>query len=460
MKKLLLLVAIVIATTCNIMSQVRFGAPFTDNMVIKQSSEVAIWGTASGYQSITIVASWLPADTVVVKATSHGVWSTTIKTPKADNKAHTIKANGTVLKNVMLGEVWLCSGQSNMAWSASKKIKDGEQHIAEASHPNIRIFQTPLLGSATPQDNVDAKWVTCTPETMSKTSAVGYFFARELHRELDVPVGIIVSAWGGRPAAPFIPIEYLDEELLDNLSTNSQGVLVHQPAVIYNKMIHPVVPYGLSGAIWYQGESNRLKAAYYDKMMRTLIESWRDKFQNENLPFYAVQIAPNDYKSNDTFAAEIREAQEKTSLLHHSGMVVISDLVDNVKNIHPTDKLSVGIRLSKFALSEVYGFDIKEYKSPTLSKVTFDKKKAVVELKDLHSKLSCSAKRINGFTIAGDDNQFVEAEAKIVGNKIEVWSSAVKSPVKVRYCFDDTTIGNLFTEAGLPVAPFRSDRDF
>lgn len=457
MKKLTLsLLALLCATLCA--AQTKLCSVYTDNMVLQQNAQVPIWGTSAPMQQVTIIASWNTKDTIRTISDNMGEWRAVLKTPKADLAAHTIRCNDLKISNVMLGEVWLCSGQSNMEWNVNRGILNGEQEAAAATYPYIRICRVPLRASNTPQNLVDVKWESCTPEIMRATSAVGFFFARSLYKELNVPIGIISSAWGGTPAEVWIPEEFFTPDMLKNAVTETNNWRPNKPAKAYNQMIHPLVPFTLAGVIWYQGESNRVWAAHYDNLMKVLIGSWRKLFGNAKLPFYFVQIAPFNYAQNkDTYAAELREAQQKTAdELANTGMVVVSDLVDDVRNIHPINKQDVGARLSKFALAEVYGKDVKDYKSPTFRSMTVRSDRALITFNNPTARLICTGSKIEGFVIAGADGVFVPADAKIVGNQIEVWAKGIEKPTQVRYCFDDTTCGNLKTEAGLPVAPFRS----
>lgn len=442
-------------------AQLRLAPILTDNMVMCQSTQVPVWGTAPSASKVRIVASWAPADTIVAKADPSGRWRAELKTPKADNKAHTVSFNDIVLKNVALGEVWIASGQSNMEWNVVRGILDGETHAAAANNADIRVFQVPLLGSPTPQDRLQASWSVCSPEVMRKMSAVGYFFARKLVAELGVPIGVISTAWGGTPAEPWIPAEAVEanEKLSGKLVKQGNQWRPIEVGACYNQMIHPLVPFAVSGAIWYQGESNRENAEVYDELMTTLITSWRAKFGRE-LPFYFVQIAPFNYGAGDLLASIVREQQEQTSRrLPKTGMVVVSDRVNDVNNIHPLDKTTVGERLAAFALAEVYARDVKNYKSPTFNSVSFDKGKAYVTLNDASCGVVVEGKKAVGMKIAGADGEFVEAEVKVLpDNRLEVYSRAVKEPRAVRYAFDDTTMGNIFSTAKLPLAPFRTDK--
>ena len=444
-------------------AQVRPAPVFTDHMVVRQKAVNPVWGTAPSNSKIEVVASWAPTDTVRTRSNSSGRWSVELAAPAADGKSHTVKINDVVLTDVVLGEVWLASGQSNMEWNVVRGIENGEAAAAAADRPDIRFFQVPLLGASTPQNRLEAAWVRSTPAAMRTVSAVGYFFAVELNRVLNVPVGLISSAWGGTPAEPWIPAAVVEgnERLRGKLVQATNPWRPIEPGECYNQMIYPFAGYGLNGVIWYQGESNRENASAYNELMTTLIQSWRAAFASPNLPFYFVQIAPFDYGKQDLLAAVVREQQELTAkTVPHTGMVVVSDRVHDVKNIHPIDKLTVGNRLAAFALNEVYGVAVPNYKSLTFASATFGKGRATVYLNNAEAgvKVRGGAKQVVGFTVAGADGAFVPGEAKInKDGSIEVWNKQVKQPEAVRYCFDDTTVGNLTNAAGLPVAPFRSD---
>lgn len=446
-----------------IWAQVRPAPIFTDHMVVRQKATNPVWGTAPASSKIEVIASWAPTDTLRTQASASGRWSVTLSTPAADGKSHTLKINNIELKDVVLGEVWLASGQSNMEWSVRHGIENGEAVAAAATHPDIRFFQVPTLGAATPQNSVQAAWAPSTPETMRRVSAVGYFFARELNRTLNVPVGLISSAWGGTPAEPWIPawVFEVNPRLKDARARQANPWRPIEPGECFNQMIAPFAGYGVNGVVWYQGESNRENAAVYNELMTALIGSWRVAFSNPSLPFYFVQIAPFTYGQNDLAAAVVREQQELTwKSVPHTGMVVVMDRVHDIKNIHPIDKLTVGQRLAGFALNEVYRIEVPNYKSPTFASASFDKGRATVRLNDAAGLQVRGGKQpIVGFTVAGIEGLFVPAQAKI--NKegsVEVWAKEVDQPTSVRYCFDDTTVGNLTNAAGLPVAPFRSDK--
>ncbi len=461
MKKTLLTFLITLAFTTTMFARIILPSVFSDNMVLQQNSKVAIWGWSDPGETVKIVASWNSSDTVKVKADNSSEWKTAINTIGAGGpySVKIIGNGGVELKNVMLGEVWICSGQSNMEMNVTWKLINGEEEAAQANHPNIRIFQVQKIGAEFPQQDCHATWTPCTPETMRNTSAVGYFFARELQQKLNVPVGIIVSAWGGTPAEVWIEKSRVenDPELNQSKYNEHFDWWPRTAGALYNSMIYPFVPYGIAGAIWYQGESNCGNYPIYSKLMKTLIESWRADF-GKDFPFYFVQIAPYDYgdKGTSEYLREQQSVAAKT--VPNTGMVVISDLVDNIKDIHPKDKLNVGKRLANYALAETYKQNMGAYKSPAYQSMQVEKGKVRLTFSDVVSGLKCTAKTPEKFLIAGADQKFVPATAKIDGKDIVLSSKEVKDPVAVRFCFDDTTMPDVFSSEGLPLAPFRTDK--
>lgn len=454
---LLILFVSILSLTSN--SKIVLPEIFSDNMVLQQNSKVAIWGWAEAGQTVKIVASW-NNDTVKAVANNSAKWETNLSTINAGGpyNIEIIGSNKHVLKNVMLGEVWLCSGQSNMEWSVNAKIMNGEEEAALANFPNIRIFHIQKMGAEFPQQFCEANWTECTPKTMRATSAVGYFFARHLTQKLNVPVGIIVSAWGGTPAEVWIE----KNRILNNPDLEKskyKEVFKWWPGEagsLYNSMIYPLIPYNIAGAIWYQGESNCGNYQIYSELMKTLIENWRNDFKKD-FPFYFVQIAPYNYGENGT-SEFLREQQDIASKkVPNTGMVVVSDLVDNIKDIHPLNKQDVGKRLANYALSETYKINVGDYKSPAYNSMKVENGKIVLSFNNASSGLKCSEKTPLKFLISGDDKNFVVADAKIVGETIILSSKLVKTPVAARFCFDDTSVPDVFSNSGLPLAPFRTD---
>lgn len=444
-------------------AQVALPSVFTDHMVLQQQSSAPVWGWGYADQPIKVVGSWAPGDTTTTTVDAKGHWQVSIPTAAAGGP-YTLSVIGdktVTLQDVMLGEVWVCSGQSNMEWTANAGLTDKENEIAAANHPNIRFFHIPRRGSDAPQDDCAASWAVCTPQTMPNTSAVGYFFARQLTKDKGVPVGLIVSAWGGTPAEVWAPAEVVTDTptLRENWSDKEYPWWPITPGVLYNQMIHPIAKYRIAGSLWYQGESNHEKYSSYGLLMKKLIESWRADF-GKDMPFYFVQIAPFKYGSKENTPALLREQQEFVArLVPNTGMVVVSDQVDNVADIHPVSKQQVGIRLARLALAETYGEKLADYKSPVYKSMEVKKNKAMITFLNADCGLQCKGKKVEGLQIAGADGKWQPADGEVKGNSLIVSARGVKAPTQVRYCFDDATEGNLFTVAGLPVAPFRTDRE-
>lgn len=464
MKKTLITVAIGLLLIANAKAQITLPNVFSDNMVLQRNNKVPVWGWGTASETLKIVGSWAPQDTLRTQVEPDGRWKVILPTTNAGGPytLEVIGSNKQLFKNIMLGEVWLCSGQSNMEWKPAQGLVDKDKEISASTYPDIRIFTTPKRGALYPQNNSEGKWEGCSPEVMKQSSAVAYFFARQLHKTLQVPVGIIVSAWGGTPAEVWLPEEAVkaDSVLEKNKATQTFPWWPIEAGRLYNQMIHPFIPYRIAGTIWYQGESNQERCSSYDALMQKLIQSWRTKFEND-FPFYFVQIAPHTYNAKGNKPALLREQQEKTAKeMPGTGMVVISDLVDDIHNIHPINKQLVGLRLANMALAKNYNKDLKGWKSPTFASMTVEKNKAIIHFNSAEAGLSCSQKKIVGLKIAGNAGEWVDATAKIVGNTLVVSAPPVKHPSKVSYCFDEATVGNLFSKEGVPVAPFRTDRGF
>lgn len=461
MKHIIILFLIFSTFSINAFGKITLPSVFADNMVLQQNSEVAIWGWSLPGETVSIVPGWNIKDTIRVKASNYSVWKTNIQTISAGGP-YSIEIFGSSkvkLNNVMLGEVWLCSGQSNMEWRADFGITNKEKEVANANFPNIRIFNIQRIAAEYPQNNCFGTWTECTSETMTSTSAIAYFFARELNKKLDVPVGIIVSAWGGTPAEVWIKESLVENNPEFDNAKYSQVTdwWPIKPGATYNSMIVPIAPYGIAGVLWYQGESNCPTYQVYSLMQKTLIENWRSDFKKE-FPFYFVQIAPFDYGA-DLNSAYLREQQEiTTKIVPNTGMIVISDLVDDVKDIHPKNKVDVGIRLANYALSETYGKNAGAYKSPVYKSMQVEKNKIRVSFNNVLTSLKYAAKSSTRFMIAGNDQNFIPAKTKIEGNTVVVSSKKIKNPVAVRFCFDNTSIPDIFSSEGLPLAPFRTDK--
>ena len=429
---------------------------FGDNMVLQRNSEVKIWGWGNPKEEIKLVSSWNNHE-YKVTANNQAQWELKIKTPEAGGP-FTISIKGyneVVLKNILIGEVWVCSGQSNMEMSASWGIDNGEEEAKNATNPNIRFFMVPKLTATTPQNNLLGNWTESTPETMKNFSAVGYFFAKRLREDLkNVPIGLISSNWGGTPAEIWMPEEVIQNDaiLLENAKKlNEQEYGPRQPGRAYNAMIYPFVGFKIAGTLWYQGESN-VGSEVYDKTLSALITSWRKVWQ-EDFPFYFVQIAPYKTGSNNFSNVTVRNSQRKVlQQVNTTGMVVISDVSDTI-DIHPKDKKSVGIRLANLALANTYKKNIGLVNGPLFKDVKIEKNKAIVSFNDADG-LYFKNKTSNQFEVAGVDGIYYSAEASIKNNQVILTSKKVTSPAKVRFAWGNTIQSDLFNKVNLPASCF------
>lgn len=443
---------------CLTSAAVRLPAILGSHMVLQQNSEVKLWGWSSPAEKITIKTSW---DTITYKTTggSTAKWITKIKTPAAGGP-YSITINGsTILEDVMIGETWVCSGQSNMEWSGDQNLKQCLDEMPNATNKNIRLFYVPKSTSGFPQENCGGSWKVCTPEEMKHFSAVGYFFGKKIQQALNVPIGLINSNWGGTPAETWTPKNEVEND--SELNSAAQKLKPTDwwptlPGYAYNAMIYPITNFEIAGAIWYQGESNVPTYSSYKQLMTKMITSWREAWQKE-FPFYFVQIAPFSGYGQNNWCALQRETQTRCLSIPKTGMVVISDLVDDIKNIHPVNKIDVSARLANLALVKSYDKSGLNYKFPMYKGMKNEKDKIRIEFKNAENGLMAKDKSITEIYIAGEDRRFQPALAKIDGNTLIVWNKSIKSPVSVRFGFTNTAIPNLFSKEGLPVNLFRTD---
>jgi sialate O-acetylesterase len=441
-------------------ANIRLPALIASDMVLQQQSTLAVWGWADPAEKVYITTSWNnKLDSTVT--TGDANWKMNITTPAAGGP-YTITVKGwntIVLENVMIGEVWICSGQSNMEWSSNQQLPQILEELPNSLNKDIRLFHTPKTTSLYPQDDLEGKWKVCSPESLKGFSAIGYFFGKKLQQELKVPVGLINASWGGTPAETWTPADKVtgDMELQKaaNALNKSQWWPV-APGLAYNAMIAPATNFTIAGAIWYQGESNTGTAGTYQKLFTQMIDSWRKAWQKE-FPFYYVQIAPFTY-GNKHIGALLREQQSKTLSFSKTGMVVITDLVDNVKDIHPTNKKDVAARLANLALGDTYKKISGGYRSPAYNRMEINKDKITIYFDHAESGLMTKGTaKPTEFFIAGEDKNFVPADVKIDKSRVIVSSKQVKNPVAVRFGFSNTAMPNLFNKEGLPVDPFRTD---
>ena len=452
LRNIIYLLALVYSTGS--FSQVQMPSFFSDNMVLQQDTLVAIWGTDKANVKVEVSTSW--GEKIATKTNEKGQWKVNVKTPIAGKTAYNVNIKGTnevVLKDVLIGEVWLCSGQSNMEWSANSGIDNKEEEIKNADYPNIRLFTVEKRTADAPQDNLVGTWEVCSSETMVNFSAVSYFFARKLKGEMNIPIGLIDSSWGASCAEVWTPEYVFDEnpELLESykLIQPNQWVTIER-STLYNAMIAPITDFKIAGVLWYQGESNTANAESYANLFKSMIKSWRKAWDNP-FPFYFVQIAPFKY-GGAYQGAIVRNQQRLTLELENTGMVVTSDIC-TIDDIHPQNKQDVGLRLANIALKEHYGVIGKEVHSPLFQEAIIKGNKIEVAFSNAEG-LYSKGKEITDFEVAGTDEVFYPAKAKIVGSKIVVGSKKVKEPKNVRFAWHSTAIPNLYNGANLPASTF------
>jgi len=429
------------------------------HMVLQQSKAVKIWGWGAPEELVTIKTSW-DTTNYITKTGNGAKWITEIKTP-GPGGPYRISISGSneiILEDVLIGEVWVCSGQSNMEWSGDQKVQQSIDESPKANNKNIRFFYVPKATAEYPQDNVQGSWVVCSPEEMLHFSAIGYFFGKNLENNLKRPIGLINSNWGGTPAETWTPSYIIEQDSILLQSTKKQNIFSAWPnkvGIAYNAMIAPLTQFSIAGVIWYQGESNTERYYIYNKLFTKMIGAWR-KAWDYDFPFYYVQIAPFAYV-NKYIGALLREAQTDASQYPNTGMVVISDLVPDTNNIHPPLKKEVAERLANLALSKQYGFRNLIYQSPSFDSYKIEKDKIIVSLKYAPNGLQIKGDEACCFEIAGNNKIFVEAQVKIQGSQIIVFNKSINQPIAVRFAFNNTSRPNLFSKEGLPVNLFRTD---
>ena len=447
-------------TFSNVIADVRLPSIIGNHMVLQQKSDVKIWGWCDPGEKIKITTGW---DTLTYNTTgsSGAKWNVIVKTPVAGGP-YILTINGhnkIILEDILIGEVWDCSGQSNMEMNYNWGVKQYSTDVENATNKNIRFFHIPRLTAEYPQEDTKGQWVVCNPEDMKQFSLAGYFFGQKLQEVLSVPVGLIEASWGGTPAEAWTPKDSIENNQVLKDAANhliaNPGWPVN-PAATYNAMIYPITNYSMAGVIWYQGEANVNTANTYELLFSTMIRSWRKAWQKD-LAFYFVQIAPFSGYGNNISAALLKEAQTKTAALSKTGVVVVNDLVTDLNDIHPKNKKDVGIRLANYALAETYGKKEVAYKSPVYKNLKIEKGKIRIYFDNADNGLMSRGDTIKEFYIAAADKIFMPASAKIDGNSIIVWNKKIKNPAAVRFGFTNSSIPNLFSKEGLPVNIFRTD---
>lgn len=496
MKKTILLIGTFLAVF-SINAQVSLPNFFSDHMVLQRNNNNPIWGNAKKGEKITVSINGQSHKT---KADKNGYWKVKLNPMKAGGPfVLTVKGKNTLtISDVLIGEVWLCSGQSNMGWRVSGST-NANLEIASANFPNIRLLKTPTKGNLIPQKDLDTKWEKCSPETIGDFSANGYYFGRKLYHTLGVPIGLINVAWGASAIETWIPRDAMDAtneytEMLaqwDKRMSNYTDATYEKEVKKYdawkkggkkgkklnpssdhrigqntsgngfNNMVNPLVGYGIKGAIWCQGETNIGRAYQYRSLMPLLINTWRKLWKQGDFPFYWIQIAGKNARPlapKGSMWAELREAQSMALSLPNTGEAIVYDLGEE-NNIHFGNKQASASRLVLHALSKDYGYKKLAANSPRYESMLVEGNKITITFKNVSKKLfAFDSPIIKGFSIAGKDKKFVWAKAKIIGkNKVVLYADEVINPVAVRYAWQDNPDANLFDSTRLPVTGFRTD---
>jgi sialate O-acetylesterase len=487
----------------SVVADIRLPCVIGDNMVLQQGKKATIWGWAMPGEEVMVEISW-NSMRWAVKADEEGKWMFKMNPPEPGGPYEMTLSGKNVItvKNIMVGEVWVCSGQSNMQWTVQNS-NNAKEEIAAANYPQVRLFYVTRKIAHEPQEDCEGSWTQCSPETIPGFSAVAYYFGRELHKELDVPVGLIHTSWGGTPSEAWTrrgaledvpeagPILERYDEAVENYAQIKQEYLQkveawkkvaekaraegkgvprrpripygpenpHAPAGLYNAMIAPLIPYSIQGAIWYQGESNASRAYQYRKIFPAMIRNWRRDWGQGDFTFLFVQLANFREVRDEPVEsdwAELREAQLMALDLSNTGMAVTID-IGEADDIHPRNKQDVGKRLALWALSETYGKDIV-YSGPIYESMVIEDDKVILSFDHVGGGLVAKGGGpLKGFAIAGADRKFVWADARIEGDKVVVSSDKVSNPVAVRYAWADNPVCNLYNKEGLPASPFRTD---
>ncbi len=501
-------------------AEVKLAAVFTDHMLLQRELSAPVWGTAEPGEQVTVRFAGQEKQT---KADKNGRWLVRLEPLQASAEGRQLEAQGSntvAVEDVLVGDVWICSGQSNMEWSVGMSA-NAKEEIAAARYPEIRLFDVEGHHSAPlPKNSLRGTWSLCTPESVARFSAVGYYFGRQLHQETGVPIGLIGTNWGGTRIEPWTPpvgfrsvpeLKALAEKVnagdpstpagktawsnyfsaVKNWAEQGSAALEEgrdlpplpgtpgpqkhtEPSAIYNAMVHPLAPYGVRGAIWYQGESNGGEGIEYFHKMQALIRGWREVWNQENFPlyFYFVQLAnfqqPNPHPDGGDGWARLREAQRQALTIPHTGMAVTID-IGEAGDIHPRNKQDVGRRLAQWGLRDVYKKDVV-VSGPLFRELKIEGNKARVYFDHVGDGLMVGRKeglaqtqpvadgKLKSFAIAGEDRKWHWAEATIDGDTVLVSSPEVPNPVAVRYAYSMNPQGaNLYNQQGLPASPFRSD---
>jgi sialate O-acetylesterase len=470
MKKLIFNTAAIILLLAvfsfSLLAEVKLPAIFGNNMVLQQQTDAAIWGKDALNSTVRVTTSW-NGKSYSAKADKDGNWKVKVSTPSAGGPFTVTISDGKTLtlNNVMVGEVWVCSGQSNMEMPMkgyrNQPVTGSNEAIATSSNINIRIITVPKLTSMTPVDDFKGEWKLCEPENVVDFSATAYFFGLMLNKTLHVPVGLICTAWGGTRIEPWISeagFKNFDWVKLPDKTAPPQGTLSPQvPTVLFNGMINPIAGYGIRGAIWYQGEANRLEPVQYQKLLPGLADNWRSVWSIGDFPLYFVQIAPFDYGPSPISSAFVREAQLKAaSEGKNMGMACVMETGEK-DNIHPANKKAAGDRLAFQALVKTYGKKGIACDGPVLKEMKIDGNQIKLTFDNAPNGIMSIGKELGCFEVAGANKRFYPAKAFVTNEGITLFCSSVATPVAVRYAFKDFIVGDLFNTEGIPGSSFRTD---
>jgi len=485
-------------------AEVKLPTIFSDHMVLEKTGKVPIWGKASPGEEVQVTLNRVSAK---AKADSDGKWMVTLDLSKCGPGPFEMTVEGgnkLTVKDVLVGEVWLASGQSNMAFLLEAAV-DAESEVAASANPLLRQFRVDRAEAAVPADDCKGEWTVAGPETAGKFSAVAYFFGKNLQKELGGPVGVINSSVGGTPCEAWTSPQAIDtvphlkearelalKEAAEAEKANpgpkgkqprrQNGANKKNPSLLFNGMIHPLIPYAIRGAIWYQGEANAVRAWQYRTAFPLMINDWRAQWKQGDFPFYFCQLANFDKNKLPELAdspwAELREAQSLALKLPNTGMAVLIDLGES-GDIHPRNKKPVGERLAKIAFANQYGKKVP-FSGPVFESMKIEGNKARLAFSHIEGGLVAKAlpatvnvktktgetaplvrkspnSELEGFAICGADNKWVWADARIDGDSVVLWSDKVSEPVAVRYAWADNPVCNLSNKAGFPASPFRTD---
>lgn len=461
-----------LAVSNPVCAQVKLSSLFTDGMVLQQQANAPIWGWDKPGAHIRVTTSW---NNKVYKTTADaaGRFIARVATPAAGGPYDVVVNDGKPVKltNVLIGDVWMCMGQSNMEIPMkgykSQPILNTNEDILESTDPEVRLLGVPRGSTTTIQKDIKpSHWEEAGPDAVAKFSAVGYYYGRLLHKILHVPIGLIRCCYAGSSIQAWMDPETLKDFPEIKIPTVNDPIkeVSRTPTTLYNAMLHPVLGYGIKGAIWYQGESNYDKPAQYDSLFTTFVRVLRAQWGQGNFPFYYAQIAPYNYAQlppynhggqyNSAFLRDVQRLDEDK--IPNCGMAVLMDIGQEA-TIHPFRKKPVGQRLAYLALADTYHITGFGYHSPEYDTMTIKGDKAVIKFKYAKNGLTSYLKPLNDFEIAGPDKHFFPARAEIRGSSVTVFSDDVPHPVAVRYAFKDFVVGDLFGTDGLPVSSFRTD---